>query len=126
MSNTDSTMEIKSSKVEFSAEVLNYFENLRTEENSKWIDKYFEVLSDTSNLNSEKYHIHHIRPCNTFKDESHKNRKQTEIVADKFNGNLIKLSIYNHIKAHYFLWKIFNNWDSRHSVQHMCGLKNKS
>ena len=72
MSNTDSTMEIKSSKVEFSAEVLNYFENLKTEENSKWIDKYFEVLSDTSNLNSEKYHIHHIRPCNTFKDESHK------------------------------------------------------
>ena len=123
MSNTDSTMEIKSSKVEFSAEVLNYFENLKTEENSKWIDKYFEVLSDTSNLNSEKYHIHHIRPCNTFKDESHKNRKQTKSLADEFNGNLIKLSIYNHIKAHYFLWKIFDNKDSKRAIQEMCGLK---
>ena len=123
MSNTNSTMEIKSSKVEFSTEVLNYFENLKTEENSEWINKYFDVLLDSSNFNTEKFNIHHIRPCFTFKAKEHKNRKQTEIVADKFNGNLIKLSIYNHIKAHYFLWKIFNNWDSRHSVQHMCGLK---
>lgn len=123
MSNTNSTMEIKSSKVEFSTEVLNYFENLRTEENSKWIDKYFNVLSDASNLDSEKYHIHHIRPCNIFKDETHKNRKQTETLANKFNGNLIKLSIYNHIKVHYFLWKIFDNKDSKRAIQEMCGLK---
>ena len=115
--------EIKNGKVVFSKEILNYFENLKTEENSKWINKYFDVLLDSSNFNTEKFNIHHIRPCFTFKDKEHKNRKQTEIVADKFNGNLIKLSIYNHIKAHYFLWKIFNNWDSRHSVQHMCGLK---
>ena len=87
------------------------------------IIKYFDVLLDSSDFNTEKFNIHHIRPCFTFKDKEHKNRKQTEIIADKFNGNLIKLSIYNHIKAHYFLWKIFNNWDSRHSVQEMCGLK---
>ena len=123
MSIQNSTVEIKNGKVVFSQEIINYFENLRNEKNSEWIDKYFDVLSDISNLDSEKFNIHHLRPCFTFKDKEHKNRKQTEIVADKFNGNLIKLSIYNHIKAHYFLWKIFNDWDSRHSVQHMCGLK---
>ena len=114
---------IENGKVVFSKEILNYFESIRTEENSEWINKYFDILLDSSNFNTEKFNIHHIRPCFTFKDKEHKNRKQTEIVADKFNGNLIKLSIYNHIKAHYFLWKIFDNWDSRHSVQHMCGLK---
>ena len=59
MSNTNSMTEIKSSKVEFSTEVLNYFENLRTEENSKWIDGYFDVLSDVSNFDSKKYNQHH-------------------------------------------------------------------
>lgn len=120
---TNSTVEIKDGKVLFSKEILKYFESLRNEETSEWIDKYFNVLSDTSNLDSEKYHIHHIRPCNTFKDETHKNRKQTESLANEFNGNLIKLSIYNHIKAHYFLWKIFDNKDSKHAIQEMCGLK---
>ena len=123
MSNINSMTEIKNSKVEFSTEILNYFENIRNEENSEWIDRYFEVLNDKNNQLAEKYNIHHIRPCFTFKDKEHKNRKETKIIADEFNGNLIKLSIYNHIKAHYFLWKIFDNWDSRHSVQHMCGLK---
>ena len=52
-----------------------------------------------------------------------KNRKQTKSLADEFNGNLIKLSIYNHIKAHYFLWKIFDNKDSKCAIQEMCGLK---
>ena len=123
MSKRNSIVKIVDGKVVFSEEVLNYFENLRNEENSEWIDKYFNVLSDVSNLDSEKYHMHHIRPCNTFKDETHKNRKQTESLANKFNGNLIKLSIYNHIKAHYFLWKIFDNKDSKHAIQEMCGLK---
>lgn len=123
MSKRNSIVKIVDGKVVFSEEVLNYFENLRNEENSEWIDKYFNVLSDASNLDSEKYHMHHIRPCNTFKDETHKNRKQTESLANKFNGNLIKLSIYNHIKAHYFLWKIFDNKDSKHAIQEMCGLK---
>jgi len=119
----NSITKIKNGKVVFSKEVLEYFENLRNEENSEWIDKYFKVLSNSSNFNAEKYNIHHIRPCFTFKDKEHKNRKQTEILADEFNENLIKLSIYNHIKAHYFLWKIFDDWDSRHAIQQMCGLK---
>ena len=42
--------EIKNGKVVFSKEILNYFENLKTEENSKWINKYFDVLFDSSNL----------------------------------------------------------------------------
>lgn len=50
-----------------------------------------------------------------------KNRKQTKPLGDKFNGNLIKLSIYNHLFAHYCLWKIFDNWDSKSSFQRMCG-----
>ena len=123
MSKRNSTVEIVNGKVVFSTEVLSYFENLRTEENSEWIDKYFDVLSNPLNLDAKKYNIHHIRPCNTFKDETHKNRSETQDLGDAFNGNLIKLSIYNHIKAHYFLWKIFNDLDSKCSIMYLCGLK---
>ena len=121
MPRRNSTTEIIDGKVVFSKEVLSYFESIRTEENSAWIDKYFEYLSDESNLSAEKYNIHHIRPCFTFKDENHKNRKQTKPLGDKFNGNLIKLSIYNHILVHYFLWKIYDNRDSKNTMQRMCG-----
>ena len=121
---TNSTVEIKYGKVLFSKEILEYFESLRNEETSEWIDKYFEVLSDENNLTSEKYNIHHIRPCCTFKDKEHKNRKQTQKLADKFNGNLIKLSVYNHFFAHYYLWKIFNNKDCKLGFSRMCGQSN--
>lgn len=120
MPRRNSTTEIKDGKVVFSKEVLEYFESIRTEENSVWIDKYFEYLSDEENLSAEKYNIHHIRPCFSFKDENHKNRKQTKPLGDKFNGNLIKLSIHNHLFAHYCLWKIFDNWDSKKPFQVMC------
>ena len=121
MPRRNSTTEIKNGKVVFSKEVLSYFESIRTEENSIWINKYFEYLSDKENLSAEKYNIHHIRPCFTFKDENHKNRKQTKPLGDKFNGNLIKLSIYNHLFAHYCLLKIFEDVDSKYSFQRMCG-----
>ena len=120
---TNSTVEIKDGKVLFSKEILEYFEDLRNKETSEWIDKYFEVLSNENNLTAEKYNIHHIRPCCTFKDKEHKNRKQTKPLADKFNGNLIKLSVYNHLVVHYYLWKIFDNYDSKNAFQHMCGVK---
>lgn len=42
-------------------------------------------------------------------------------MGDKFNGNLIKLSIYNHLLAHYCLLKIFEDVDSKYSFQRMCG-----
>ena len=45
MPRRNSTVEIKDGKVVFSKEVLEYFESIRTEENSAWIDKYFEYLS---------------------------------------------------------------------------------
>ena len=77
-----SNVKIEDGKVIFSQEILDYFESIRTEENSEWIDKYFEVLSDTSNINSEKFNIHHIRPCCTFKDETHKTREKTEKLAE--------------------------------------------
>ena len=121
---TNSTVEIKDNKVLFSKEILEYFEDLRNEETSEWIDKYFDILSDENNLTAEKYNIHHIRPCCTFKDKEHKNRKQTQKLADKFNGNLIKLSIYNHFFAHYYLWKIFNNRDCKLGFKRMCGQSN--
>ena len=124
MSIQNSTVEIKNDKVVFSQEIIDFFENLRNEKTSEWIDKYFEVLSDKNNLISEKYNIHHIRPCCTFKDKEHKNRKQTQKLADKFNGNLIKLSIYNHFFAHYYLWKIFNNRDCKLGFRRMCGQSN--
>ena len=42
MPRRNSTTEIIDGKVVFSKEVLSYFESIRTEENSAWIDKYFE------------------------------------------------------------------------------------
>ena len=121
MSKRNSTIKIKDSKVVFSKEILEYFESLRNEETSEWINKYFEVLSDPLNFNAEKYNIHHIRPCCTFKDKTHRNRIQTQKLGDAFNGNLIKLSIYNHLFAHFYLWKIFNSRDSKETFQRMYG-----
>ena len=121
MPRRNSTTEIKDGKVVFSKEVLSYFESIRTEENSAWIDKYFEYLSDESNLSAEKYNGHHIIPCFTFKDETHRTRKETEPLANKVEGNIIKLSIYNHILAHYCLWKIFDNYNSKHAIQYTIG-----
>ena len=113
---------IENGKVVFSKEILDYFESIRTEENSEWINKYFEILSDLSNFDAKKFNIHHIRPVFSFKDENHKNRKEAKGLADEFNENRIKLSIYNHILAHYCLWKIFNNWDSKHAVHQLCDI----
>ena len=116
MARRNSTVKIVDSKVVFSQEIIDYFENLRTVENSEWIDKYFEVLSDSSNFDAKKFNLHHIKPCFAFKDENHKSRKETEKLGNQFNENIIKLSIYNHLLCHYYLWKIFNNEDSRRSV----------
>lgn len=121
MPKRNSTVEIVDGKVVLSQEIIDYFENLRTIENSEWIDKYFEVLNDENNLNAKKYNCHHIRPCFSFKDETHNTREETEPLANEIKENLIKLSIYNHIKAHYFLWKIYNNIDSKVAFQKMCG-----
>lgn len=103
---------------------MEYFENIRNEGNSEWIDKYFNYLSDEENLSAEKYNGHHIIPCFTFKDETHRTRKETEPLADKIEGNIIELSIYNHILVHYFLWKIYDNYESKYSIQYTIG-KNK-
>ena len=78
MANRNSTVEIKDGKVVFSQEIINYFENSRNEENSEWIDKYFEYLSCEENLNATKYETHHIIPAFLFSDENHKNRKNLE------------------------------------------------
>ena len=123
MPRRNSTVEIKDGKVVFSTEILSYFESIRNEENSVWIDKYFEYLSDDENLSAEKYNLHHIRPCCTFKDEEHKNRKETQPLGDEFKGNIIKISVYNHLLAHYCLWKIYDDWDSKNAIQKMCGQK---
>ena len=123
MPRRNSTVEIKDGKVVFSNEVLEYFESIRTEENSIWIDKYFKYLSDESNLIATKYNLHHIRPCCTFKDKKHKNRRETQSLGDEFKGNLIKISVYNHLLSHYCLWKIYDDWDSKNAIQKMCGQK---
>ena len=123
MPRRNSTVKIENGKVIFSKEIIDYFENLRNEENSEWIDKYFDVLSDEENINAEKYSVHHIIPCFIFKDENIKDRKDTEHIADSIEGNKIKLSYYNHIFTHFYLWKIYNNQDSNHSFRQMCGKK---
>ena len=124
MPRRNSTVEIVDGKVVFSKEVLEYFESIRNEENSVWIDEYFERLSDKENLTAEKYNGHHIIPCFSFKDENHKTRKETLPLANKVENNIIKLSVYNHIIAHYCLWKIFNNEDSRRAVYLMYEKRN--
>ena len=108
-----STVTIIENQVVFSKEILEYFESLRNEETNEWVDKYIEVLSDTSNFNAPKYSIHHIKPVFTFKTDELNTRKKAEKIANKFNGNLIKLSIYNHILAHFYLWKIYNNHETK-------------
>lgn len=124
MTNRNSTVEIKDGKVVFSQEIINYFESLRNEETSEWIDKYFEYLSYEENLNAKKFRIHHIIPCFMFKDETHKTRTETEPLANKVKGNEIKLSIENHIISHYCLWKIFYNKDAKKAIQHLCKMEN--
>lgn len=120
MSIQNNFVKIINNKVIFSPNILNYFENLRNEENSEWIDKYFENLSDSSNLNSLKTRNHHIIPVFTFKNKTHKNRKETLPLANEIKENIIKLSIYNHIIAHFCLWMIFKNYDSKSAFQRMC------
>ena len=41
MSKPNSTVEIVNGKVVFSQEIIDYFESLKNEENSEWIDKIF-------------------------------------------------------------------------------------
>ena len=41
MAKRNSTVKIIDSKVVFSQEIIDYFENLRTVENTEWNDKYF-------------------------------------------------------------------------------------
>ena len=121
MSKRKITVKIENNKIIFSNEILDYFNNLRTNENSEWIDKYFEVLGDENNFCATKYQHHHIIPCFTFKDETHKNREETESLANKIEENITKLSIKNHIMCHFYIWKIFNNRDSKIAFQKMCG-----
>ena len=121
MPKRQSTVKIIDGKVIFSQEILDYFENLRTEENSEWIDKYFEVLSDDSNIDIITFDVHHIIPAFIFKNKIHKSRKETEFLANQIKENLINLSPRNHRLAHYYLWHIFKNEYSRRAVYIICG-----
>lgn len=78
MTKRQSNVKIENGKVLISQEILDYFENLRTEENSEWINKYFNIISDASNITSCKSRGHHIIPCFQFKDDNHKTREETE------------------------------------------------
>lgn len=124
MPKRNSNVKIVEGKVLLSDEVLNIIESWRTEENSEWVDKYLEIISDPSNIDSKKSRGHHIIPCFVFKDEEHKNRKETEPLADEIKGNKIKLSIANHMICHYYLWKIIKNEDSRRAVYMSFNKKN--
>ena len=111
-----STVTIIENQVVFSKEILEYFESLRNEETNEWVDKYIEVLSDISNFDAPKYNIHHIKPVFTFKTEELNTRRKAEKIANKFSGNNIKLSIYNHILAHFYLWKIYDNNETKYPL----------
>lgn len=119
-----STVTIIENQIVFSKEILEYFESLRNEETNKWVDKYIEVLSDTSNFDTPKYNIHHIKPVFTFKTKELNTRRKREKIANKFNGNMIKLSIYNHILAHFYLWKIYNNYETKAPLYYLFNMSN--
>ena len=122
MSRRKITIKIVNGKVELSQEVLNIIESWRTEENSEWVNKYLEIILDKSNINNPKYHKHHIIPCFMFKENIHTSRKETEKLADSIEGNVLKLSISNHIKAHNYLRLIFpNNKYARWAILQLCG-----
>ena len=69
----------------FSFEVLDYFNSICTDENYEWIVKYFNVLMKEENKTAEKFNNHHIRPAFTFRDDNHKNRKETKSLANEVN-----------------------------------------
>ena len=122
MTTRKSNVKIENGKVVLSCIVLSMIYDWITKENEKYIKNYIEILLDPSNIIAEKYETHHIIPCLLFKNKIHKNREETELLADKIEGNLIKLSYKNHIMAHYFLWKIFpNNEDMRRPIYLMLG-----
>lgn len=116
MSTSKPNTKIINGKVAFSNEVLNYINKWRTNENSKYIDEYMKVLLNPSNIIATKFEIHHIIPAFTFRDENHKNRKETIKLADKVTENKIKLSLKYHKLAHYYLWKIFPNDNNARSA----------
>ena len=120
MSKTNSTVKIKNRKVILSDEISKIIESWRREENCEWVDKYMNVLFDNSNNNS-KFEIHHIIPAFLFKDENNKSRKEWLIFANEIKNNKIKLSITNHIMAHYYLWKIFQTDISRRPIYLLLG-----
>ena len=116
-----SNVKVENCKVILSDEVLNIIESWRTKENSEWVDKYLEIISDPSNIGSKKSRGHHIIPCFVFKDEIHPTRKETESLANAIEGNIVELSIYNHILAHRCLWKIFkDNKNAKIAYQRLC------
>lgn len=116
MSTSKPNTKIINGKVALSNEVLNYINKWRTNENSKYIDEYMKVLLNPSNIIATKFEIHHIIPAFTFRDENHKNRKETIKLADKITENKIKLSLKYHKLAHYYLWKIFPNDNNARSA----------
>ena len=120
-----SNVKIENGKAVLSDEVLKIIESWRTEENSIWIDEYLNLLLNNSIVDCKKSRGHHIIPCFVFKDDTHKTRKETESLADKIEGNIIELSICNHLVAHYHIWKIFkNNLDAKMAFQRSCKQEN--
>ena len=71
----------------FSFEVLDYFDSIATNENYEWIEKYFDILMRKENKIAKKFNDHHIRLAFTFRDDNHKNRKETKLLANKVKGN---------------------------------------
>lgn len=66
-------------------------------DNIEYRQEYLNLLKKAKENIPEKYEIHHILPKSMFP-----NWKNKEI-------NLIKLSIEDHYRAHYLLYKIYNN-----------------
>ena len=126
MAKLNSDVKIENNKVILSNEILDILESWKiNEEIAKFVERYKEILLNPSNINAPKFRIHHIIPCFLFKSKTRLTRKETEPLANAIKENKIKLSIKNHIKAHYYLWKIFfDNLDSKNAVQHLCKMEN--
>lgn len=83
-------------------------------EENKYLDKYVEIVSNPTN--NVKYEKHHIIPVAYYKMQN--------IDVDNSDSNIVQLSVYEHILAHYYACLCFNE-PLKHKMIHAFCLMSK-
>ena len=88
--------------------------NLTTEYDGKnYREEYINLINEAKAKIPSVYEVHHILPKSMFP------------LWSKKENNLIKLSIENHYRAHYLLYKIYNNWEMTNAFKYMLDITGK-